>query len=114
MAVTWPRGLPGQLCYGGDYNPEQWTEETWAEDIALMRQARVNLVSLGVFAWSRLEPREGEYDFGWLHPVLALLDEAGVRAAPATPTPSPPPWFSFAYPEALPVPQEGIRLSHGS
>jgi beta-galactosidase len=114
MAVTWPRGLPGQLCYGGDYNPEQWTEETWAEDVALMQQARVNLVSLGVFAWSRLEPKEGEYDFGWLDRVLDLLQEAGVRAALATPTASPPPWFSFAHPEALPVTAQGVRLSHGS
>jgi beta-galactosidase len=110
----WPRGMEGRLCYGGDYNPEQWPESVWVEDIALMREARVNLVSLGVFAWSRLEPREGEYEFGWLDRVMDRLGEAGIGAALATPTASPPPWFSFAHPDALPVTREGVRLTHGS
>ena len=61
--VNWPRGV-ARLCYGGDYNPEQWPEEVWAQDVALMRTAGVNLVSVGVFAWSSLEPVEGTYDFG--------------------------------------------------
>jgi beta-galactosidase len=106
--------LHGRLCYGGDYNPEQWPERVWVEDVALMREAGVNLVSVGVFAWSRLEPREGEYDFAWLDRVLDLLADAGVKAAIATPTASPPPWFSFAHPEALPVNRDGVRLQHGS
>ena len=102
------------LFYGGDYSPEQWPEQVWREDAALMREAGVNLVSLGVFAWSRLEPAEGEYRFDWLDRALDLLYEHGVRAALATPTASPPPWFSLAYPEALPVTADGVRLSHGS
>ena len=53
--LSWPRGVT-DLCYGGDYNPEQWPESVWAEDVALMQRAGVNLVSLGVFSWSRLEP----------------------------------------------------------
>ena len=63
--TTW---LPGRadLRYGGDYNPEQWPREVWLEDIALMKQAGVNLVSVGIFSWALLEPREGEYDFGFL------------------------------------------------
>ena len=68
-----PKGFDGRLCYGGDYNPEQWPEEVWAEDVELMRRAGVNLVSVGIFAWSRLEPREGEYEFGWLDRVLDRL-----------------------------------------
>jgi beta-galactosidase len=79
-----------------------------------MREAGVNLVSLGVFAWSRLEPEPGRYDFGWLDRVLDLLHGAGVAAALATPTASPPPWLSLAHPEALPVTRDGVRLSHGS
>lgn len=114
MAVRWPRGLDGRLCYGGDYNPEQWPEPVWAEDVALMREAGVNLVSVGVFSWALLEPAEGEFDFGWLDRVLDLLDAGGVRAALATPTASPPPWFSLAHPDALPVTREGVRLTHGS
>ncbi|HYN96692.1 MAG TPA: beta-galactosidase [Pilimelia sp.] len=111
--MRWPKGIDG-LCYGGDYNPEQWPEDVWREDVALMRAAGVNLVSLGVFAWARLEPAEGRYDFGWLDRVLDLLADGGVRAALATPTASPPPWFSLAHPEGLPVTRDGVRLSHGS
>nr|MDT0662973.1 beta-galactosidase [Micromonospora sp. DSM 115978] len=112
-AVRWPRGTT-KLCYGGDYNPEQWPEPVWVEDVDLMRRARVNLVSVGVFAWSRLEPEPGRYDFGWLDRVLDLLHDGGIRVALATPTASPPPWFSLAHPDALPVTADGVRLSHGS
>ncbi|MEE6263703.1 beta-galactosidase [Plantactinospora sonchi] len=111
--MRWPKGSTG-LCYGGDYNPEQWPPEVWAEDVALMRRARVNLVTVGVFAWSRLEPRPGRYDFDWLDRVLDLLHGGGVRVALATPTASPPPWFSLRHPDALPVTADGVRLSHGS
>jgi beta-galactosidase len=103
-----------QLCFGGDYNPEQWPEQVWAQDADLMRRAGVNLVSVGIFAWSRLEPREGEYDFGWLDRVLDGLHAGGIAVALATPTASPPPWFTFAYPDALPVTKDGVRLVHGS
>ncbi|NUP79937.1 MAG: beta-galactosidase [Nonomuraea sp.] len=111
--MRWPKGVDG-LCYGGDYNPEQWPEEVWTEDVALMRRAGVNLVSVGVFSWSRLEPAEGRYEFGWLDRVLDLLWEGGVRVNLATPTASPPPWFSLAYPDALAVTRDGARLTHGS
>ena len=53
-----------QVSYGGDYNPEQWPEEVWDEDVRLMREAGVNLVSLGIFSWAKLEPRPGEHDCG--------------------------------------------------
>ncbi|GGL05019.1 beta-galactosidase [Planomonospora parontospora] len=111
--MNWPKGLEG-LCYGGDYNPEQWPEKVWEEDVALMRQAGVNLVSVGVFSWARLEPAEGAYDFGWLDRVLDLLHGGGVRVNLATPTASPPPWFSLAHPDALAVTADGVRLTHGS
>ncbi|MEU8263783.1 beta-galactosidase [Micromonospora sp. NPDC048999] len=104
----------GRLCYGGDWNPEQWPAEVWREDAALMRRAGVNLVSVGVFAWSRLEPAPGRYTFGWLDEALDLLHANGIRAALATPTASPPPWFSLAHPGALPITADGVRLHHGS
>jgi len=111
--MYWPKGVDG-LCYGGDYNPEQWPEEVWAEDVALMRQAKVNLVTVGVFAWSRLEPEPGRYTFDWLDRVLDLLHDGGIKVALATPTAAPPPWFSLAHPDALPVTADGVRLHHGS
>ncbi|MFY1686713.1 beta-galactosidase [Plantactinospora sp. WMMB782] len=111
--MRWPKGLTG-LCYGGDYNPEQWPAEVWRTDVELMRRARVNLVTVGVFAWSRLEPQPGRYDFDWLDRVLDLLHDGGIRVALATPTASPPPWFSLRHPDALPVTADGVRLGHGS
>ncbi|MGW8482301.1 beta-galactosidase [Microbacterium sp. NPDC055903] len=105
---------PPALLFGGDYNPEQWSREVWVEDIRLMREARVNTVTIGVFSWAMLEPREGEYETGWLDEVIALLDEAGIGFFLATPTASPPPWFSLAHPDALPVRADGVRLRHGS
>ena len=102
------------FVYGGDYNPEQWPESVWAEDVRLMREARVNRVTVGVFSWSSLEPEEGRYDFAWLDRVLDLMHANGIGVVLATPTASPPPWFSFAYPEALPVTADGVRLVHGS
>lgn len=111
--MRWPTG-PDGLCYGGDYNPEQWPESTWPQDVALMRQARVNLVTVGVFAWSRLEPQPGTYTVDWLDRLLDLLHGGGIKVALATPTASPPPWFSLAHPDALPVTADGVRLHHGS
>lgn len=103
-----------ELYYGGDYNPEQWSPEVWAEDMALMKAAGVNLATVGVFSWSSLEPEPGRYEFGWLDQVLDLLHSNGIRANLATPTASPPPWFSLAHPDALPVTEDGVRLLHGS
>ncbi|WP_344859275.1 beta-galactosidase [Planomonospora alba] len=102
------------IAYGGDWNPEQWPEETWAEDVALMREAGVTRVSVGIFSWSMLEPVEGVYDFGWFDRVMDLLAGAGIEACLATPTASPPPWFGRTYPEALPVDAGGRVLYHGS
>ncbi|OIJ65678.1 beta-galactosidase [Streptomyces mangrovisoli] len=105
--------LPG-LQYGGDYNPEQWPEETWAEDMRLMREAGVTLVSVGIFSWSLLEPAEGAYDFARMDKILDLLHENGIAADLATPTAAPPAWFFRAHPEALPVDHDGRTLSYGS
>jgi beta-galactosidase len=91
------------MIYGGDYNPEQWPEEVWNEDVRLMREAGVNLVSLGIFSWAKLEPRPGEYDFGWLDRIVSLLHENGVMVNLATSTASPPPWLAKLHPESLPA-----------
>lgn len=102
------------FLYGGDYNPEQWPENVWLEDARLMREAGVNLVSLGIFSWTKLEPRPDEYRFDWLDRLLDLLHEHGVSVNLATPTASPPAWLAHRHPEILPVTAEGTRLWHGS
>jgi beta-galactosidase len=104
-AIGLPRG--GGLAFGGDYNPEQWPESVWAEDVRLMQEAGVNLVTVGVFSWALLEPAEGRYEFGWLDRVLDLLHSGGIGVDLATATASPPPWFSRAYPETLLRSHEG-------
>ncbi|MCG5212617.1 beta-galactosidase [Streptosporangium sp. KLBMP 9127] len=106
--------LPEGLAYGGDYNPEQWPEEVWHDDVRLMREAGVNLVSLGIFNWSLLEPAEGEYDFGRLDRILDLLAASGIKADLATPTSSPPVWFRNRYPASRLVGREGQVLAGGS
>ena len=109
---AWPR-LEG-IAYGGDYNPEQWPREVWNEDVRLMREAGVNLVSIGIFSWGLLEIREGEFDFGWLDDVIALLHANGIAVDLGTPTASPPAWFFAQYPDARAVTKDGVPLGFGA
>jgi beta-galactosidase len=85
-----------------------------AEDAQLMEQARVNLVSLGIFAWAQCEPAPGAYEFGWLDAHMDRLAASGVSVTLATMTASPPPWLSVDHPETLPVLADGTTLYPGS
>jgi beta-galactosidase len=102
------------MHYGGDYNPEQWPETVWPEDVRLMREAGVTMVSLGIFAWSRIQPAEGVFDFEWLDTVIDLLHEGGIAVDLATATASPPPWATTAYPQMLPQDRDGAAYWPGS
>jgi beta-galactosidase len=102
------------IIYGGDYNPEQWSPDIWEEDASLMQAAGVNLVSLGIFAWAKLEPEPDRYEFEWLDHVMDLLHAHGVKVDLATPTASPPPWLVRMHPIILPVTADGVMLWHGS
>ncbi|AIR96697.1 beta-galactosidase [Streptomyces glaucescens] len=113
MPETTPKGLT-RLAFGGDYNPEQWPESVWQEDVRLMREAGVSMVSVGIFSWALLEPAPGAYDFGWLDRLLDLLHANGVRVDLGTPTVVPPVWFYREHPEALPVTADGTRYEFGS
>lgn len=103
-AYRWPQPLAGQqarIWYGGDYNPDQWPEEVWDDDVRLMKKAGVNLVSVGIFSWAKIETSEGVYDFGWLDRIISKLGEAGIAVDLASATASPPMWLTQAHPEVL-------------
>ncbi|MFE6887959.1 beta-galactosidase [Streptomyces sp. NPDC057694] len=103
-----------RLLHGGDYNPEQWPEEVWAEDVRLMKAAGVTSVTLGVFSWAKLEPRPGAREFGWLDRVMDLMHLHGIGVVLATPTASPPPWLGRLHPETLPRDENGQIVWWGS
>src|SRR6266702_1439021 len=102
------------VLYGGDYNPEQWPPDVWLEAAQLMQEAGVNLVTVGVFSWARIEPLPGTYDFDWMDRVLELLHAHGVFVDLATATASPPPWLARRHPETLPVTMDGVVLWPGA
>lgn len=103
-SYRWPQPLAGQqarIWYGGDYNPDQWPEEVWDDDVRLMKKAGVNLVSVGIFSWAKIETSEGVYDFDWLDRIINKLGEAGIAVDLASATASPPIWLTQAHPEVL-------------
>lgn len=102
-----------KIYYGGDYNPDQWDMQTIYEDMRLFKKARINLLTLPVFSWTKLEPSEGNYDFSWLDQLLDLMWENGIQACLATPTTAQPAWMSVKYPEVLPVDIAGRKRTHG-
>lgn len=105
---------PGGIAYGGDYNPEQWPPHVWREDVALMREAGVNLVSVGIFSWALIETSEGVFDFAWLDEIIDLLHTNGISVDLGTPTASPPAWFFATYPEARAVNADGVPMGFGA
>lgn len=100
--------------YGVDYYPEHWPEARWEEDARLMQEAGINVVRLAEFAWSRLEPRDGQFDFAWLDRALDTLGARGIKAVLGTPTASPPPWLMSAHPECFLVEANGVRNTYGN
>ncbi|TMR21298.1 beta-galactosidase [Nonomuraea turkmeniaca] len=102
------------FAFGGDYNPEQWEPAVWREDVRLMREAGVNTVSLGVFAWASLEPEPGKYEFGWMDEVMDLLHDNGISVNLATPTAAPPVWLTHLHPEVFPIREDGQPFGFGN
>ena len=100
-----------KLLHGGDYNPEQWIEDKsiWNEDMRLMKLAHCNEMTVGVFSWSALEPKEGEYDFSFLDEILDKVYSNGGRVILATPSGARPHWLADKYPEVLRVDGNGVR-----
>ena len=82
-----------RIYFGGDYNPDQWDEKTLQEDMRMFRKAGINLLTLPVFSWAKLEPDEGVYDFDWLTHIIDVIWQNGIRVCLATPPPLSPPGF---------------------
>ncbi|MCX2497490.1 beta-galactosidase [Plesiomonas shigelloides] len=103
------------FLHGADYNPEQWLDrkDILEKDIELMKQTNCNVMSVGIFSWSALEPNEGEFQFGWLDYVLDNLGKNGISVFLATPSGARPAWLSQKYPDVLRVNSSRIRQLHG-
>ena len=100
--------------FGVDYYPEHWPEERWSIDARLMAEAGFNVVRLAEFAWSRMEPNEGQFDFDWLDRAIAILRSQGIRVVLGTPTASPPPWLMSKSPQLFRVREDGLRVTFGN
>ncbi|MCX6374960.1 MAG: beta-galactosidase, partial [Armatimonadetes bacterium] len=99
---------------GAAYYPEDWPIEQIDDDIALMKAAGTNIMRIAEFAWSRMEPDEGKYDFDWLHLVVEKLGAAGISVIMCTPTCTPPIWLIEKHPETLFVREDGAPVYHGA
>lgn len=100
--------------YGASMYPEVWSEETNSEDMNHARDIGMNAVRIGEFFWSRLEPEEGHYDMGYLEGLLERYRARGLKVVLGIPTPTPPRWFTLAYPKSCIVAPDGTPQSHGS
>jgi beta-galactosidase len=102
-----------ELMLGSAWYPEQWPEERWERDLQLMQQAGFNMVRVGEFAWSSMEPEEGHFDLDWLERAIDLAAAHGMVTILGTPTDSPPAWLTSKYPDTLRVKADGTVMEHG-
>ncbi len=104
-----------KMVHGADYNPDQWLDcpEILSEDMRLMKKANCNEMTLGIFAWTALEPKEGEFSFAWLDKAMDDIYNAGGRVILATPSGARPAWMSKKYPEVLRVTERNEQMLYG-
>jgi beta-galactosidase len=108
-----PPKIP-EILLGTAWYPEQWPESRWDADLALMQQAGIRMVRVGEFAWSRMEPSEGQYDFDWLDHAVAAAAKHGIVTVIGTPSAAPPAWLTQKYPETLRTKEDGRKDQHGN
>lgn len=102
------------LLLGTAWYPEQWPESRWEEDLQLMEAAHVKFVRVGEFAWSRMEPSEGKFEFDWLERAISAAARHHIAVVLGTPTATPPAWLTQKYPDTLRVEPNGQRVTHGN
>ena len=102
------------LLLGAAWYPEQWPESRWEEDLRLMEAAHITFARVGEFAWSRMEPSEGRFDFDWLEKAIAMAARYHIAIVLGTPTAAPPAWLTQKYADTLRVGEDGRRARHGN
>ena len=102
------------ITIGTCYYPEHWGRKMWEEDLLRMKDAGIEVVRVAEFAWSKIEPREGEYTYEFFDDFLDLAEKNGMRVIFSTPTATPPAWLTEAYPEVLNATRDGDLIRHGS
>src|SRR6266568_4143884 len=102
------------ILLGTAWYPEQWPESRWEADLTLMQQAGIHMVRVAEFAWSRMEPAEGQYDLDWLDRAITAAGKHGIYTVVGTPSAAPPAWLTQKYPETLRIDEEGHRAEHGN
>lgn len=101
------------ILYGGDYNPEQWPEEIWEEDMKLLKEANITELTLNVFSWASIQPSEDEYDFHRLDKIMNLVKDNGFKVMLATSTAAHPPWMADRHPDILRTEFDGKKRKFG-
>ena len=105
---------PPTLLLGTAWYPEQWPESRWDADLELMQRAGIHMVRVGEFAWSRMEPSDGQYDLDWLDRAVAAAGRHGIYTVIGTPSAAPPAWLTQKYPETLRTEADGRKAEHGN
>lgn len=102
-----------RFLYGGDYNPDQWPDDTWSKDIQIFKQANINSATINIFSWGLLEPEEGHYDFSKLDKIVKELSDANFDIVMGTSTAAMPAWMFKKYPDVARVDYQGRRHVFG-
>ncbi len=109
-----PEPHKAPLLLGAAWYPEQWPESRWDADLALMEAAHINFVRVGEFAWSTMEPKEGDYQLDWLARAVRAAERHHIAVVIGTPSAAPPAWLTTKYPETLRTMADGRKDQHGN
>lgn len=102
-----------KMVYGGDYNPEQWSEDVWEEDMRMFKLAGIDIVTLNVFSWALLQKDDDVYDFSLLDKIMDMVKENGLYVCLATSTGAHPAWMARKYPDILRTEFGGMKRKFG-